>query len=579
MEDEEIRQLIWKLALHNAVQHDGSARPEPVMGRLLSERPDLKAKTKELFQVISVIVKEVNSIPLAEQKRHVEEKWPDLLVEEKAKPEIRKLPPLPNVDKYPFVHVRFCPNPDGALHVGGCRAAILCDEYAKMYDGRFTLRFDDSDPRTKSPIPEAYDWIREDLHWLGAKWNVEVYQSDRLEIYYEYAERLVRMGKAYVCTCSPTEFRKLSLAQHECPCRSLPSDEHLERWNRMLGGSYEEGKAVVRIKTDLNHPNPAVREWPALRIIDMKKFPHPRTGDKYVVWPLFAFCCGIDDHDLQVSHILRGKEHLTNSTRQRFLYDYFGWKYPEALHYGRFKMTGTMLSKSKIREGIAKGDYSEWDDPRLGTLKALRRRGFVPETLRQLILEVGPKPVDVTVSWENLQAYNRKLLDSTANRYFFVSNPTQLIVNKVDKPYVSEQPLHPSHPERGHRIKKIVPENHQTRLLISENDLKLLKLGAMARLMGLFNIIITRTEPFMEADFQSESYLDARKAEAPLIHWIQVATGVETIVVMPDASVVKGLAEDDCKKLRQGDIIQFERFGFVRIDDADEKIVAYYAHR
>ncbi|MDQ1279094.1 MAG: glutamyl-tRNA synthetase, partial [Thermoproteota archaeon] len=526
MQNDEIKQLVWKIALLNAVQHDGSARPEPVMGRLLSERPDLKERTKELFQLINGVVKEVNSIPVPEQRRQVEEEWPELLVEEKAKPEVRKLPPLPNIEKYPFVHVRFSPNPDGALHVGGCRAAILCDEYAKMYNGQFTLRFDDSDPRTKSPIPEAYDWIREDLHWLGLKWGAEVFQSDRLEVYYSYAESLIKMGKAYICTCNPVEFRKLSLAQRECPCRNLSPEEHLERWNRMLRGSYGEGTAVVRIKTDLLYPNPAVREWPAFRVIDTRKFPHPRTGDKYIVWPLFAFCSGIDDHDLKISHILRGKEHLTNSTRQSFLYNYFGWSYPEALHYGRFKMIETTLSKSKIREGITKGEYSGWDDPRLGTLRALKRRGFVPETLRQLILDVGPKPVDATISWDNIQAYNRKLLDPVTNRYFFVANPSQLLVNGVDKTYVAELPLHPSHPEKGKRVKKIVPINSQIRLLITENDLKLLKVGGMIRLMGLFNIIIRQVEPSLEAGFQSESYLDARKANAPLIHWIPDTSGV-----------------------------------------------------
>ena len=578
MEENDIEQLIRKLALRNAIQYNGMAKAGSVTGKLIAERPDLKARVKEIAPTVNRIVEEINKIPLSEQKKIVEEKWPGLLRKEKAEPEERRLPPLPKVEEYPFVHVRFAPNPDGSLHIGGSRAAILCDEYAKMYSGRFTLRFDDSDPKTKSPILEAYDWIREDLRWLGVKWNDEVFQSDRLEIYYAYAKQLIEMGAAYVCICIPTEFRRRVLAREACPCRSLPPSEHLERWNGMLNGFFKEREAVVRIKTDLNHPNPAVREWPALRIINVERFPHPRAGDKYRVWPLFAFCCGVDDHDLQISHILRGKEHLTNTTRHLFLYNYLGWKYPEAIHYGRFKMVGTVLSKSKIREGIKRGIYEGWDDPRLGTLMALRRRGFVPETIRQLIMDVGPKPVDVTLSWDNIHAYNRKLIDPVADRYFFVAEPVKLFVDGVEKPYVSKQNLHPSYPERGYRTLKVTPKNERVSLLISKKDLKILGSGRIIRLMGLFNIEMKKVKREVVSRFHSESYLNAKKLGARLIHWVPDHTGISTSVVMPDNSNVKGLAEEGCRGLKQGDIVQFERFGFVRIDQVDIELVAYYAH-
>ncbi|UCH37553.1 MAG: glutamate--tRNA ligase, partial [Candidatus Bathyarchaeota archaeon] len=405
--------------MQNAIQYHGRASSRAVLGKLLADYPTLKPNVKNLIPTLETITNEVNTLSLAQQKQLLQQLLPASPVKKAEKAE-SALSPLPNVDAYPFIHVRFCPNPDGALHLGGARAAILCDEYAKMYHGRFTLRFDDTDPRTKSPIPEAYDWIPHDLKWLQVNWHDQVYQSDRLEIYYKYAEQLLEMGAAYVCTCQPLEFRKLIWAHHACPCRDLSPEKQLQRWNSMLLGSFKEGDAVVRIKTDLTHPNPAVREWPALRIIDTRKYPHPRTKSKYHVWPLFAFCCGVDDHELQISHIIRGKEHLTNSVRQRFLYDYLHWEYPEALHYGRFKIVGSVLSKSKIRDGIARGNYQGWDDPRLGTLMALRKRGFQPETVRQLILDVGVKPVDLTVSWQNIQALNRKRLDPSANRFFFI---------------------------------------------------------------------------------------------------------------------------------------------------------------
>jgi glutamyl-tRNA synthetase len=549
------------------------------MGKVIAERQDLKIKIKEVIPIIKKITREVNSLSISEQRTYIEEKWPALLIKEKAKPEIKKLPPLPNVENYSVVHVRFCPNPDGSLHLGGSRAAILCDEYAEMYSGHFTLRFDDSDPRTKAPILDAYNWIREDLRWLDIKWHKEIYQSDRLDLYYHYTNLLIEMGKAYVCSCNPQKFKRLLLSGQSCPCRNLNSKDHLERWNQMLNGSYREGQAVVRIKTDLNHPNPAVRDWPALRIIDVNKFPHPRTGDKYRVWPLFAFCSGVDDHDLEISHMLRGKEHLTNSTRQHFLYTYLGWNYPEAIHYGRFKMAGTVLSKSKIREGIDNNTYCGWDDPRLGTLRALRRRGFRPETIRQLILEVGPKAVDVTVSWKNLQAYNRKIVEHIANRYSFVSNPVQLMVKNINRPYICKQPLHPSYHERGYKAITITPVDDKAFFFISNNDIKFFKKCKIVRLMGLFNVTGIKVDEIIEAAFHSESYQEAKSIKAPLIHWLPSTTGVKTAVIMPDASIVKGLSENDCRNLNEGDIIQFERFGFVRVDSVVDKLITYYAHR
>lgn len=577
--NDDLREIVRRLTLYNALQYEGQARAGPVLGKVLAERPELKREIKPVLQLIHAIVNEVNKLPPDKQRQILEEKWPSLLEEKRAKPEEKRLPPLPNAEKYSLIHLRFCPNPDGALHLGGCRAAVLDDEYVKRYNGRLTLRFDDTDPRTKSPIQEAYDWIRGDLEWLGVTWHQEIYQSDRIEIYYAHARRLIESSFAYVCTCKPRSFRSLTLAKTACPCRSLPPEEQLDRWNRMLDGRYREGDAVVRIKTDLNHPNPAVRDWPALRIIDVKKYPHPRVGDAYRVWPLFAFCCGIDDHELEISHILRGKEHLTNSVRVGFLYDYLGWSTQEAIHYGRLNILGTVLSKSKIRKGILEGAYSGWDDPRLGTLKALRRRGFLPETIRQFITDLGPKPVDIKVSWSNLEAINRKRLDPLVNRFFFVSNPIALNVDNVGETRTAKIRLHPDYPEKGHRIFTITPQKNRDTLLVSKKDVNLFKKEKIIRLMELFNIKVKAVQDEVEADYYSETYREAKAVGAPLIHWIPASTGVKTSVVLSDATAVEGVAEDQCKTLRQGDIIQFERFGFARIDEVNGYLVAYFAHR
>jgi len=575
----ETKEITRKIALLNAFRHDGKAQTQSVLGKLLAEQPHLKTKIKEIASFVKEVVEEVNKLSLEEQKRLVEKSWPEVLLKEKVEEE-RALPPLPKVEKYKRVVTRFSPNPDCVLHLGSARAIILCYEYAKKYDGLFYLRFEDTDPRLKKSALQFYDFIREDLIWLGCKWDAEFIQSDRIPIYYEYAEKLLHNGHAYVCTCQPKEFRGRILAKKSCPCRGLSPNDNLVRWKRMLNGTYREGEAVVRVKTDLTHPNPAVRDWPALRIIDTKKYPHPRVGSKYRVWPLYNFACGIDDHLIGVTHIIRGKEHLTNQKRQEYMYEYFGWEYPEAIHYGRLKITRAFLSKSKIVEGVKSGFYEGWDDPRLATFAALRRRGITPEAIKSLIIDVGPKTSDVTLSWENLYAYNRKIIDPIANRYFFVQNPTELEVKKIPKSFVAKLPLHPDHPEKGFRCFKIEPKGNKASFLISSNDIDLIKAQKKTRLMGLFNFQVEKIRKYpIEATFHSKSHAEAKKLGAPLIHWIPVRTGVPCKIVMPDASMAEGMAEDSCRKLHPDDIIQFERFGFVRVDRLKKKLTTYFAHR
>lgn len=581
LENSELRELIRKAALLNAIQHEGKAQAGPIVGKIIGEKQELKTKVKELSALISTVVAEVNSLSADEQKRIVEEKWPEALKKEKVE-EQKRLPALPNAGKYAQVVTRFSPNPDCVLHLGSARAIILSHEYARIYKGKFILRFEDTDPKAKKPALEFYDRIREDLEWLGCKIDEEYIQSDRLPIYYEYTEKLLREGNAYVCTCQPEQFREQSLASKSCSCRSLPVAEQLERWRRMLDGGYAEGEAVVRVKTDLDHPNPAVRDWPALRIIDTDKYPHPRVGNKYRVWPLYNLAAGLDDHLLGITHIIRGKEHLTNKVRQEYMYKHLGWAYPEAIHYGRLKITGAFLSKSKIVQGIRDGSYKGWDDPRLATFAALRKRGITPEAIKKMIVDVGPKTADVTLSWENLYAYNRKILDSQSNRYFFVAEPIELKVKGVPKVFTAKLPLHPEQPERGFREYTVTPIGEEQAVIfwITKKDAGNAEAGKVIRLMELFNVKIEQAKLYsVEAVFASAAYKEARKEKAQLIHWIPVNGDVPCQVVMPDATVNEGIAESACERLKPNTVIQFERFGFVHITEVAPKLTAYYSHK
>ena len=579
-EEKEAREIIKKIVLLNAVRYDGKASPKPIFSKLLGEYPQFRQKIGDVSPIINEVVQEINALSLEQQKAIVEEKWPEALVEEKTE-EKKQLPPLPNVKKYERVVTRFSPNPDFVLHLGSARAIILSYDYAKMYNGVFLLRFEDTDSKTKKPKLEFYEAVREDLRWLGCPWDDEFIQSDRLPIYYEYAEELIKTGYAYVCTCVRESFQEKSKTGKPCPCRELSAEENLVRWNEMLDGTYSEGEAVVRVKTDLAHPNPAVRDWPALRIIDPEMYPHPRVGSKYRVWPLYNFSTGIDDHLMGVTHIIRGKEHLTNQARQEYMYRHFGWKYPETIHYGRLKITGASLSKSEIVKGMDSGLYKSWDDPRLATLAALRRRGITADAIHSLIIDVGPKPQDVVLSWKNLYAYNRKLVDSSAKRFFFVHDPIELVVSGVPRAFTAKIPVHPDHPEMGFRVFEIAPTEGKATFLISKDDLDIIEGKPAIRFMDLFNFQVTKTgKTGVQAAFRGESYEEAKKLGAPLIHWLPVSSGIQCEVVMPDASVAKGVAEDACKTLKPVEIVQFQRFGFVRVDAVnDEKLTAYFAYR
>ncbi|MGQ9542826.1 MAG: glutamate--tRNA ligase [Candidatus Bathyarchaeia archaeon] len=572
-----MRELIRRHALSNAATHGGKADINAVVGKVLGERADLRQHAREIAILTSEVVEEVNRLTPEEQRKLLA-KWP-------SQPEPRKieglktLPPLANAYKYSLIVTRFSPNPDCALHLGSVRAAVLSHDYARMYNGRFILRFEDTDPRLKKSALIFYDMIREDLVWLGCKWDSEFIQSDRLPIYYEYAERLIETGGAYVCICEPEIFKIRMLEMKPCDCRRLPPSEHILRWQRMVDGEYAEGEAVVRVKTDLTHPNPAVRDWPALRIIDTEKNPHPRVGSKYRVWPLYNFSTGVDDHLMGVTHIIRGKEHLTNMTRQLFMYNHLSWKYPETIHYGRLKVEEATLSKSKIIQMLNEGKVDGLDDPRLATLAALRRRGISPETLRRIIYDVGPRPVDATLSWENIYATNRKIVDPVANRYFFIKEPIELDVQGVAEPQTVRLLLNPNDPARGYRTFPITPREGTVKLLISRDDLELLRHGPV-RLMELFNIEV---DDFrygrVLARLHSPDYSEAKRLGLPLIHWLPIEENMRVMVVTPDASTISGLGECSLACEVPGRIVQLVRVGFGRVDSVEKGLVTiYYAH-
>jgi glutamyl-tRNA synthetase len=585
--DEPAKNYVMIAALLNAIQHDGKAELKAVMTRVLAEHAELRKDARQVAEFAREAIEKVNSLSIEEQKSLLLSLKPSILEEEKkrkeSKREIEKkeLPPLPEADKYETIVTRFAPNPDSALHLGSTRAIILSHDYARIYRGKFILRFEDTDPRLKKSALHLYEYIKEDLDWLSCRPDEIYYQSDRLEIYYHYAEKLINIGGAYVCTCKPETFRKLVAEGNACPCRSLSIEENMKRWNEMLSGHYKEGEAVLRIKTDLKHPNPAVRDWPAMRIIDTRKHRHPRVGSKYRVWPLYNWSAGLDDHLMGITHIIRGQEHATNAVRQKFFYSYFGWKYPTAIHYGRLKIEGAELSKSKVEKGIREGRFSGYDDPRLATLRALKRRGIRPEAIRRIIIEIGPKPSDVKISWDNLYAYNRQIIDPTAPRHFAIFDPVRLKIKDVPKQTIDVMlPFHPSRPELGYRAFHIHSRGPYFELLAPGKELEELK-GKAIRLMGLMNVkLMGKENDAYLAIYTGDSLDQAKRENATAIQWLPCENNAKAEVVMNDASVLKGIADIYLLNEKVDTVIQFERLFFARVDSIDaEKATLYFTSK
>ena len=554
----ELEAVIRKYALQNAFMFSGKASLGAVIGKVMAEDPEMRAKAKEVSAKAKSIVEEVNRMTPEAQKKALEEVAPDLMVKI-AKPREAGLPDLKNVEGE--VRMRMAPNPSGPLHLGHSRMAILNDEYVKRYGGICYNRFEDTDPARIDP--SGYDSIPADFEWLGVRIDKTIIQSERFEIYYDIARKLLEMGKAYICTCDLEHWRELKNKKQPCPHREQGLEEQMLRWDKMFDGSYKPEEASLVVKTDLAHPNPAIRDFVGLRIDDT---PHPRAGTKYRVYPLMNLAVAVDDHLLDLTHVLRGKDHLNNTYRQEYLFDYFGWKKPEYIHYGRVSIADAQLSTSKMGNGIREGLYSGWDDPQLGTLGAMRRRGIRPEAIRRYWVETGIKEVDIEFSWKTLYSFNRDIVDDTANRFFFVSDPVRFTIMGAPD-LVGRAPVHPEHPERGIRD-LMVRTGHS--LFISRDDLP--SGPGMLRLKDLCNV------DYADGTMRfAGNELSVLKDGVQIIHWVP-EDALEAEVLMTDGTAKKGLAERGLATAK-GKVVQFERFAFVRVEEVSPTIRCVFAHR
>lgn len=556
-----IEDSILKYAIINAVEHGGSAQASAVLGKLIAEDSKIKSRIKELMPTIKKTVKEVNSWGLNKQKAEMEK----LGIEIEKKVEKQGLPELKNAVKGEVV-MRMAPYPSGPLHIGNARMVLLNDEYVKRYEGKLVLLIDDTiGSKEKFVIPEAYDMIIDGLKWLGVGHSEPMYKSDRMEIFYKYAKEMIERGFAYVCTCAQEDLRKNRVDGKECACRNLDVEEGVKRWKKMLKGDYKEGQATVRLKTDMNHPNPAFRDRVLLRIAERD---HPRVGKKYRVWPMLEYSWAIDDHEIGVTHILRGKDLVIEDMMEEYIWDKMGWPKAEFIHYGLLNVQEAKLSKTAARRAIERDEYTGWDDPRTWSIQSLRRRGIRPQAIRNFIKAMGLSLADATVPAEILYAENRKLIDAEASRYFAVLNPVKTSITGAMKTRTAEAPLHPEFPKRGSRRIPVNPKS----IYIESKDMERLK-GEEVGLMNLATVKLGEESEFKSGNLEFST---------PKVHWVS-EPNEKIRIVMPDGSVVEALAEPDIKNAKVDDVIQLMRIGFCRVDkvsnEPGKERVLYFSHK
>jgi glutamyl-tRNA synthetase len=562
MAGEDLKNILFLCALQNAVKHGGVPQAGAVVGMVMSAHPEFRPRAKEVVTLAKEAVADVAALSADDRVTQLQARAPEMYDAIYAKHEHRKvLPDLELADH--GVVMRFAPNPSGPLHIGHARAAVLNDAYVKQYGGRYILRIEDTDP--KRVDPEAYAMVKEDIAWLGLGITETVTQSERLHLYYDLCRQLIERRGAYVCTCDNEHFKILKNAKTACPCRDQPVEKNLELWERMLDHTFKEGEITVRIRTDLNNPDPAMRDFPAFRILDTP--PHPKV--KAHVYPLMNFSVVADDHLLGVTHVIRGKDHIANTRRQRYIYDHFGWKVPVYRHYGRMGIEGVVLSTSQMRLGIQDGTFSGWDDIRLGTLRALARRGIGPEAVKNAVLAIGIGDTDISFSWDNLYAENKKIVDPIANRYFFVPKPVTAQI-EGSQPHTAHAMLHPGDPSRGNRSLAF-----QGTVLLPGSEIN--PDVTMIRLKDLFNVEIRWDKDITVFSYTGDSLAEARAAKAHIIQWLPAQDTLPCTLLTQEGEIA-GACEPAVKQ-ELGNVVQFERVGFVKIDSiGPDGVKAYFTH-
>ena len=500
------------------------------------------------------------------------------------------------------VHTRFPPEPNGYLHLGHAKSICLNFGVAKEFNGLCNLRFDDTNP-TKEDT-EYVESIREDVRWLGGDWgDREFYASNYFDKLYEYAEQLIKMGKAYVDDLTADEIREyrgtLTQPGRESPYRNRSVEENLDLFRRMRAGEFADGTHVLRAKIDMASPNLVMRDPTLYRI---RHATHHRTGDKWCIYPMYDFTHPLSDSIEGITHSLCTLEFVNNRELYNWVLETLNVYHPEQTEFARLNLTYTVLSKRKLIQLVKEGYVKGWDDPRMPTLSALRRRGVPPEAIHDFCRRIGMAKSEAVVEYGLLEFCIREYLNAHAPRWMAVLNPVRLVIDNYPEAQedVFEMPLYPDDDSFGSRK---VPFTRE--LYIDRDDFRLdppkkyyrLAPGQEVRLRYAYFVTCTDVVKDAEGNVQEihctydpasrgGNSPDGRKVKGT-IHWVSAKYALPAEVrlyeqlfsvadpnnvpegktfldyINPDSlRTVSARLEPAMAQIRTGETVQFERVGY-----------------
>ncbi len=505
------------------------------------------------------------------------------------------------------VHTRFPPEPNGYLHIGHAKAMAIDFGVAKDYGGKCNLRFDDT-----NPAKEADEYVKaiiEDVRWLGHDFGDKVYYaSDYFEQMYEWAEQLVRQGQAYVDDLSADEIREyrgtLTEPGKNSPYRDRSVEENLDLLRRMRAGEFPAGSRVLRAKIDMASPNLNLRDPVMYRILHT---PHHRTGDKWHIYPMYDWAHGLEDSIEGVTHSLCDLGYEDHRPLYDWFLDALGIYHPQQIEFARLNLTRTVLSKRFLLRLVNEGHVRGWDDPRMPTLRGLRRRGYTPKVIADFLERVGVAKANSVVDIALLEHCVRDDLNERAPRAMAVLEPLKVVIENYPEGQVEyfDVPNHPQKPEMGTRqvpFSRVIYIEREDFMESPPPKYFRLSPGGEVRLMNAY--YITCTGVIKDADgnitalrctydpaSRGGATPDGRKVKGT-IHWVSAAHALDaevrlydylftkddpseveegqdfmanlnpdSLIILPDAKVEPNLAET-----RPGDRYQFMRKGYFCTD-------------
>ncbi|MBI5860314.1 MAG: glutamate--tRNA ligase [Nitrosarchaeum sp.] len=567
--DEETRKEIRKIALQNAYDHEGKTQDKVVLAKILGTKPEFRTKVKEIIRDITEIVSAVNQISFEEQRKEIEENFPEILIPKEKIEEREGLPPLKEAEQGKVI-TRFPPEPNGYPHIGHAKAAIINAEYAKMYGGKFILRMDDTNPEAERM--EYHAAIKVGLDWLGIKFDIIKNTSDDMELFYKKGIELINSGKAYVCTCKRDDISNNRKERKACKCSRGDIKQNIQGWEKMFD-KYKPGDAIVRFRGDMKADNAVMRDPVLFRIIDEK---HYTLGNKYRVWPSYDFAVAIEDSSDGVTHAFRSKEFELRKELIDAILDALNMRKPYQDFFSRLEFKGMPISKRILKPLIEEGKVSGYDDPRLPTLESLRRRGIKPEAIKKFILSLGLTKANTLAPFDALESFNRKFVDADSIRLFMVSKPRRLMIKKVPFSFVEI----PNHPIRDIGKRRI---NLDENVYISGEDAENIKEGTQIRLLGLGNVVISKINEELEGEFIE----DGKITDIQKIQWVpQKDTHIIKILIPKQLFIDDEFNENSLEELevyvephylqlKDGEEIQFVRFGYCRKDSQNQAIFTH----